>query len=68
MISCIKNSLAGHNCCGAREYLTIGELGHQYEGILADFLDPAPHQRHGVIFDIEPGFNEIAIVLAEGMP
>jgi hypothetical protein len=63
-----KNSLAGHNCCGAREFLTIEELGHQYKGILADFLDTAAEPRHGMIFDIEPGFNEIAIVLAEGMP
>ena len=48
--------------------MTIEELGHQYKGILADFLDTAAEPRHGMIFDIEPGFNEIAIVLAEGMP
>lgn len=48
--------------------MTIGKLGHQYEGILADFLDPTPHPRHGVVFDIEPWLDEIAVVLAEWMP
>ena len=45
--------------------LTTKLLWSQYECVLADFLDSAPHPRHGVVFDIEPGFDEIAVVLAE---
>lgn len=40
-------------------------LWGQNKYILADFFDSAPHPRHGVVFDIEPGFDEIAVVLAE---
>ena len=40
-------------------------LWGQDKYILADFFDPAPQPRHGVVFDIEPGFDEIAVVLAE---
>lgn len=40
-------------------------LWSQDKYILAYFLDSAPHPRHRVVFDIEPRFDEIAVVLAE---
>jgi len=56
-----------HYCCGAGEFLTPKLLRGQYECVLADFFDSAPHPWHGVIFDIKPRFDEVAVVLAEGV-
>ena len=43
-------------------------LWSQDKRVLADFFDPAPHPRHGMVFDIEPRFDEVAVVLAERVP
>src|SRR5207245_1693950 len=47
--------------------LALVSCWYQHEHSLGVFLDHAALEGHGMMFDVEPGFDEVRVMLAGGM-